>query len=373
MKVLVFNWLDRENPQSGGAEVHLHETFGRLARRGWEVTAVTSGWKGSEYRANLDGIDVHRVGSRHSYPIAARRFARSALVGRAFSVVVEDLNKAPLFTPRWASHPQVLLVHHLFGGSAFRSAGLPVALATWTLERLIPWVYRDTPVIAVSNSTRDDLVRRGLHGGRIDVIPNGVDTVRYSPNPLGRFPDPTLLYLGRLKRYKRVDLVLSAVGALLERGVRATLLIAGEGDDERRLRRLAAPLVETGAVRFLGFVSEDEKVRLLQGAWVHVLTSAKEGWGITNLEAASCGTPSIASDSPGLRDSVIHDRTGFLVPHGDVTALGERVEALLRDDSLRTALGTAAREFALALSWDATADRVARRLEQAVDSHARGD
>jgi glycosyltransferase involved in cell wall biosynthesis len=373
MKVLVFNWLDRENPQAGGAEVHLHETFGRLVRAGWEVTAVTSAWAGSAARATLDGIDVHRVGTRHTYPLAARRFARSQLAGRSFSVVVEDLNKAPLFIPRWAPHPQVLIVHHLFGASAFRSAGFPIALATWTLERPIPWIYGETPVIAVSNSTRDDLVSRGLRGGRIEVIPNGVDTVRHAPNPSARFPDPTVLYLGRLKRYKRIDLVLSAVRTLVDQGIRITLLIAGEGDDEPHLRRIASPLVDAGAVRFLGFVSEDEKVRLLQGAWVHVLTSTKEGWGITNLEAASCGTPSVASDSPGLRDSVVHDRTGFLVPHGDVPALADRVHALLRDGELRAKLGAAAREFALGHSWEATADRVGRRLAEAVDSHARRD
>lgn len=288
-------------------------------------------------------------------------------------MVVEDLNKTPLFTPRWTAGPVVLLVHHLFGASAFRSAGFPVALATWTLERPIPWVYRDVPVIAVSDSTRDDLVRRGLHGGRIEVIPNGVDTVRYSPDSAARFPEPTLLYLGRLKRYKRVDLILSAVHALVQRGIRVTLLVAGEGDDEARLRRIAAPLKEAGAVRFLGFVPDDEKVRLLRGAWIHVFTSAKEGWGITNLEAASCGTPSVASDSPGLRDSVIHGRTGFLVPHGDVAALADRVEALLHDGTLRATLGRAAREFALGLSWDATAERVAARLQGAVDSRARRD
>jgi glycosyltransferase involved in cell wall biosynthesis len=373
MKVLVFNWLDRENPQAGGAEVHLHETFGRLARRGWEVTAVTSGWRGSAPRATLDGIDVHRVGGRYSYPVAARRFTDSALGGRTFSVVVEDLNKAPLFTPAWAPRPQVLLVHHLFGASAFGTAEFPVALATWMLERPIPWVYRETPVVAVSNSTKDDLVRRGLREDRVEVIPNGVDTVRYAPNPLARLPEPTLLYLGRLKRYKRVDLVISAMKVLVDRGLQATLLIAGEGDDEARLRRIAAPLAETGTVRFLGFVPEDEKVRLLQGAWVHVFTSMKEGWGITNLEAASCGTPSVASDSPGLRDSVLHGRTGFLVPHGDVLALADRLEALIRDDALRKAHGARAREFALSLSWDATAERMARRLAGAVDSHAGRD
>ena len=74
-------------------------------------------------------------------------------------------------------------------------------------------------------------------------------------------------------------------------------------------------------MRFLGFVSEAGKLALLRRAWALVFTSPKEGWGITNLEAAACGTPVIASDSPGLRESVRDGETGYLVPHGDVEAL----------------------------------------------------
>ncbi len=374
MKLLVFNWLDRENPQAGGAEVHLHETFGRLVQRGWDVTAVTSGWSGAEPETRLDGIGIHRVGGRHSYPLAAAGCLRTRLAKVRFALTVEDLNKVPLFTPLWAPGPHLLLVHHLFGGSAFLSASPPVALGTWLLERGIPRAYRRTPVVAVSDSTRDDLVLRGLPADRIAVVPNGVDTVRYAPAADGRrFPEPTLLYLGRLKRYKRVDLLLSAAQILRSRGVQVQVLIAGEGDDGPRLRRIASRLGEPGAVRFLGFVSEDEKVRLLQGAWAHVLTSTKEGWGITNLEAASCGTPSVASDSPGLRDSVIHGHTGFLVPHGNVELLADRLHALLVSESLRSAMGEAARQFALDLSWERTAARLAVQLEAAVDSHAARD
>lgn len=357
LRILVLNWQDRDNPQAGGAEIHLHEIFGRLARRGHDVTLVASGFDGGGSRTVLDGIRIHRTGGRHSYALAAPLHCRRQLSRERFDVVVEDLNKVPLFAPLWARAPVVLLVHHLFGRSAFQEASLPVAAATWLLERPVPAVFRRTPTVAVSESTAAELSGRGLRRRRIRVIPNGVDLGKYAPDPaVPEFHEPTLLYLGRLKRYKRVDLVLRAVAWLRDRDVECRLLVAGKGDRRPALEREAAALDLDDRVRFLGYVSEERKVELLRKAWVHVLTSAKEGWGISNLEAAACGTPTVASDRPGLRDSVRDGETGFLVPHGDVPALGGRLRRLLDDGSLRSDLGTAARRFAEGFSWDSAAD-----------------
>jgi hypothetical protein len=65
---------------------------------------------------------------------------------RTFDLVIEDLNKVPLFTTRWVRAPVVLLVHHLFGTTAFREANLAVAGATWALEKPLPWFYRGVPI-----------------------------------------------------------------------------------------------------------------------------------------------------------------------------------------------------------------------------------
>lgn len=356
LRILLFNWLDRENPHAGGAETHLHEVFGRLTDRGHEVTLVCSSFPGAEPRLTLDGIRVHRTGGRYSFSLAAPRYYRRTLEGRSFDLVIEDLNKVPLFTPLWIDRPLVLLVHHLFGRTAFREASLPVAAATWILERPVPRVFRGVPTVAVSESTAQDLARRGLDRDRIDVIPNGVDLERYAPDPATpEFREPTILYLGRLKRYKRVDLILRAVGKLRDAGVAVRLLVAGRGDRRDALDRLGRRLRLEGRVEFLGYVSEERKRRLLRRSWVHVLTSTKEGWGITNLEAAACGTPSVASDRPGLRDSVRHGETGFLVPHGDVRALAARIRELLENDALRRRMARGAREFAEGFSWESTA------------------
>lgn len=373
LRILVVNWLDRDNPLSGGAETHLHEIFGRLAKRGHEITAVVSGWPGAEPRATLDGIEVHRSGGRYTFSATAPRYYRRHLADRGFDVVVDDLNKVPLFTPYWVEAPVVLLAHHLFGATAFQAAPAPVAAATWLLERTVPRVYRSTPTIAVSESTKQDLVARGLAPTHIEVIPNGVDVEHFSPAPVPTHAErPLLLFLGRLKKYKRVDLVLEAVAALAREGLDLELLIGGDGEEGGSLKAQAERLAISDRVRMLGFVDEQVKLELLRHAWVHVLTSPKEGWGITILEAAACGTPSVASDAPGLRESVVHGETGLLVPHGDVPALVAALGTLLRDPELRARMGRRARGWAERHSWESAAEAVQGVLHRVVGAGAPG-
>lgn len=369
LNLLVMNWQDRLNPQAGGAETHLHEVFGRLAAAGNRVTLLVSGWPGAKPREIVDGMEVHRVGGRYTYNLTAPGYYRRVLRRRNFDLVVEDLNKVPLFTPFWVRRPLVLLVHHLFGETAFEEAPWPIAAATWLLERPIGRVYRRVAVEAVSESTRNDLVSRGLPAESIVVIPNGVDLELYSPDPAEpKFEEPTLLYLGRLKQYKRVDLILRALALLRDEGVHARLIIAGQGDAADDLRRLRSELGLEDRVEMPGFVGEELKRNYFRRAWIHLLTSPKEGWGITNLEAAACGTPTIASDSPGLRDSVVDGVTGYLVPHGDVRALADRIRELLEDTELRERLGEQAREFADGFSWDRAAERTAAHLRHVANT-----
>src|SRR6476659_2912688 len=98
VKILLVNWQDRENPQAGGAEIHLHEIFGRLAARGHDVTLLCGGWPGCAPRVTLDGIDVIRIGTRLSWPALARGAYRRLFPDRPHDVLVEDINKLPLFT-----------------------------------------------------------------------------------------------------------------------------------------------------------------------------------------------------------------------------------------------------------------------------------
>jgi len=367
VRILLVNWNDRENPHAGGAEIHLHEIFGRLARAGHHIDLVTSGWPGAAPRTKLDGMSVYRTGGRHSFALLGRGAARSRLRGAAYDVMVEDINKLPLFLAGMTRLPFCAIVPHLFGGTAFAEASLPVAALVWAAERPIPRAYRRAAFHAISDSTRDDLVRRGVARERIAVIYPGVDSAWYVPDPATpRARQPTFLYVGRLKRYKGVELAVRALAEARRRQSDIALEIAGQGDDRPRLERLAGELGVESAVRFLGFVTEEEKRRRLRRAWAVVFPSPKEGWGISNVEAAGCGTPALASDSPGLRESVRHGETGFLVPHGDWRRLAERMIALATDAELVARLGRGARAFAESLTWERSAAATEAHLQRVI-------
>ncbi len=364
MRILLVNWQDIENPQAGGAEIHLHEIFGRLARRGHDVTLLCGGWPGSPPRARIDDMDVRRVGTRSTFAALAYPYFRREFARAPWDLLLEDINKMPLYTPLWTSRRTAALVPHLFGGTAFLELPAPLAAAVWLSERPLGVIYRKVPFEAISESTRDDLAVRGIPREHTEVIYPGIDTEAYTPDPQHRAATPVFAYLGRLKQYKGVHHVIRAFAAMTNRA--ATLEIAGAGDYRPALERLARSLDLGERVRFLGRISEAEKLALLRRAWGLVFASPKEGWGITNLEAAACATPVVASNSPGIRESVRHGETGFLVPHGDASAMAQAMDRLAGSLDLVTRLGENARRFASGFTWDRAAMETERHLARII-------
>jgi glycosyltransferase involved in cell wall biosynthesis len=371
VNILLVNWQDRENPQAGGAEIHLFEIFSRLAARGHRVRLVCAGWRSAAPRATVDGIEVERHGTRNTFAALGRSAVRQALSAERPDILVEDVNKVPLFLAGMTTLPFCTIIPHLFGDTVFHEAAWPMASAVWLAERPLARAYRRTAFHAISESTRDDLVARGVPAGRIRVIHPGVDAVHFRPDPnVSRTQPPSFLYIGRLKRYKGVDLALRGLALARVRRPDLRLDIAGRGDFQPALEELAVRLGVTDAVTFHGFVTEAQKLQLLRSAWANVFPSPKEGWGITIVEAAACGTPSLASDSPGLRDSVRDGRTGLLVPHGDVAALATRMVELAEDPPRIERLGVEARRFAETLTWDAAADATEAHLLDIISGSA---
>jgi glycosyltransferase involved in cell wall biosynthesis len=366
--LFVLNERDHANPLAGGAEVHLFELFSRLAARGFPVTLICARYPGAAPTGRERGIEIRRVGNRYTFygrgPALARRLAR-AHAGHA--VLIENLCKLPFYGPLYSPVPVLAIVHHLFGGTAFAQVSPPVAAVTYLSELGIPRIYRGVPMIAVSPSTRDDLITRGVAGANVTVIPNGLDHTLYAPDE--REPGPIVLSLGRVEAYKRIDVVVDAMPRIVAAVPTAKLLVVGRGDAVAALERQVARLGLRAHVELRGFVSEAEKVELYRSARVFVNPSEKEGWGLTVLEANACGTPVVASDSPGLRDSVRHEQTGLLVPHGDVGACAEAIIRILRDEDTWRHFRRGALAWAAGFRWDAVTDQVQAVIERLVSAH----
>jgi glycosyltransferase involved in cell wall biosynthesis len=371
MNILVVNWQDITNPHAGGAEVHFHEIFSRIARAGHRVTLSCCGFAGAAPRETIDGIEIRRSGSRPLFNFVFPITYLARLRSRRFDVVVEDLNKVPFFTPLYVRRPLSGIAHHLFGKSVFREAGLIPAAYVYVMERTALALYRRSmPFMVVSRSTEREFLDGGFPPERLAVIHNCVDHGKYTVGDGRKSDGPLALCFGRLKRYKSVDHFLRALPAVLAAfpGLRA--VVAGEGDDTARLRELARTLGIEEAVEFTGYVTEERKVELLRAAWFTVTTSLKEGWGLTVIEANACGTPALAADVPGLRDAVREGETGLLFPHGDIAALSERMVRLLDDAALRRRLGEGAVRWAATFNWDEAAAKTLKFLSGVISSGA---
>lgn len=351
--LLAINFRDPKHPEAGGAELHLEHILREAVRRGWQVTWLASGFPGAAAEEPWEGMRIVRRGTWWNFNLEVATVLRREFSDPPPDLVVEDINKVPCLTPLWTRAPVAAIVPHLFGSTAFREAPLPVALYVVMLEALIPRLYRRSRFLAISESTRDDLARRGIAPERVAVVHCGLDHVSYRVNPAVRRAErPTVLFVGRLRKYKGVDGVLRALPHVLARVPGARLEVIGDGPYQKDLRRTARRLGVEHAVEFLGFLPRAEKVRRLQEAWVLVQPSPKEGWGLTVVEAGACGTPVVAANSPGLRDSVRDGSTGLLVPYGDAHRLGEALARVLEDGALRARMGEQGVAWAARFTWE---------------------
>ena len=353
MNVIAFNWRDPKHPEAGGAELHLFEILRRVVRDGGRVVWLAERFAGGPEEDAVEGIRIHRAGSWYNAHLALGALYRARYRRERFDLVLDDINKVPFFTPLFATAPVLAVVPHLFGTTAFHEAAAPVAGIVWAHESLIPFVYRRTPFLAISQSTRADLSARGIDARRISVVPCGLTQADYAvTTPPESRTAPTIVFLGRLRRYKGAQIAIRALPRILSQVPDATLVVAGDGPYRGELESLARALGVSEKVRFLGAVSQAQKVAALNAAQVAVNPSPKEGWGLTVIEANACGTPVVASRSPGLVESVRDGETGILVPHGDVVALADGTVRLLRDSELRLKLAQAAIRWARTFDWE---------------------
>lgn len=366
LKILVINWQDITNPLAGGAEVHLHEVFERIARRGHHVTLFCHRFDGSPEVEYRNGIHIIRIGGRFLFNYLVPYVYYKRFRHDHFDVVVDDVNKIPFFTPLFVKEPVQGVTHHLFGKSIFLETVFPLAAYVYLAERLIRSVYRRVHFIIGSPSTHKEYMEWGFPAEQVSIVNYCVnhDTYRHDPSVA---PHPDLIgYFGRLKKYKSVDHLLQALSMLAPDFPHLRVDIIGDGDDRPRLETLTHELGLDDRVCFRGFVPEAEKSRLLQNFYLAVNTSSKEGWGLTVVEANACGVPVIAADVQGLRDSVVNGKTGILYPFGDVPALAQAIRELLQQPERREELKQEALKWAASFDWEKAVDATLDHLEQTI-------
>ncbi len=354
MKLVFLSWRDLANPSAGGAEGVLDRVLTELMERGHDVTLVCGGPTSKRrYRVIAAG------GTYSQYlliPLVC--FTRF----RGVDVVIDTENGLPYFSPLWRRRPSICLVHHLHTDQwQMRFSKVVAAICRNIETRVMPKVYRSTVFVAVSESTAADLEEIGVDPANIRVIESGVDaSAECAPS---KSVDPLYLSLNRLVPHKRIDLLLKA-WELASGRIPGRLVVAGDGPELANLREMASRIPRTQVV---GRVTEEEKVQLLGESWMLVSASHHEGWGLSVLEAAALGTPTLATDAPGLRDAVEDGITGTLVSAEDnqlVTALAEAWVDLASDEKARQRMGNAARERSAQFDWQSSIDKWVTVIEE---------
>lgn len=357
-RIHIIAWRDLDDEEAGGSEVHAHTVARLWAEAGIEVTMRTSSAAGQPPTTVRDGYRVVRRAGRH---LVFPRTALAAATGRMGprDGLVEIWNGMPFLSPVWARGPRVAWLHHVHAEMWKMMLPGPLATVGNLIERrLAPPLYRRTPIVTLSESSRHELVEElGFRRELVTVIPPGIDAV-FSPAGT-KSPTPLVVAVGRLAPVKRFHLLVDVLTALKDAHPDLEAVIVGEGQERADLEARVAAAGAAAWLRLPGRVSEAELVDLYRRAWAVTSASAREGWGMTITEAAACGTPAVVTRISGHADAVVDGETGILA---DVAGLGPALGRVLTDAALRGRLSTGAAAHAERFTWAATAEGTLRVL-----------
>jgi glycosyltransferase involved in cell wall biosynthesis len=357
-----------ENPWcAGGGAYRDFEVLKRQKKDGGEITLYIGAYPG--FRPSVkDGIRIRSLGwSGNSYPLSRITYAISAnlrvlfsradVIGHTISIYAPVL--AGLLRPRRF----YMVFHHFVGGQSFQKLG-PIGVIAYLAERLL---FRFGRNIIVINRVVEATVRRVNPKANILLSCNGFESNLLRTDPSEAQP-PYILFLGRFDIYmKGLDSLLEAFRRFKEspRFKDVRLVLAGRASPEAFAAVQAlwpeAKADEAGAALELKVnVSPEEKERLLSGCLFFCSPSRFEGFGIAALEASAAGKALLVTETDGFRESVVPDKTGLMGPVGDVDFLVRGMTRLAEEGGLRSALGTAGREWAKGFTWDGVAEREGR-------------
>lgn len=361
-RILIFNWRDIKHRLSGGAEVYIHELAKRWVKAGHSVTVFCGNDGNCPRNEEIDGVRIIRRGGFYFVYFWAILYYLLRFRGR-YDIIIDSENGIPFFTPLFAGGKKFLLIHHVHQ-DVFRKYLIPPLswIAGFLEMKLMPFVYKKIQTITVSPSSKKEILEQQLTDIDPIIIYNGVDLNSYKPAPKSKVP--LILYLGRLKYYKSLHIFIHAAKKVLEELPMTRFVIAGDGEEKEGLMRLAKRIGIFNQIDFMGKVTEEEKIRLYQKAWVFVNPSFMEGWGITTIEANACGTPVVASNVPGLCDSVNNPHSGLLVPYGSINEFTTSILKLLKDDSLRAKMSIESIYHAQQFDWEKSADKSLELINQ---------
>jgi len=357
MKLLWFSWRDLKHPEAGGAEVLAHHVMRRLTKKGYDLTLFCAKFANCLVTECIDGVTIIRDGGKYTVYNKARRYYN--LNGDKYDLIIDEINAKPFLTPKFVNNRPILaLFHQLNAQYWFYETFFPLNyIGYYYLESKWLSHYRNIPTITVSNSSKKDLELLGFK--KIFLIPVGLDITPLS-NLCKKEQNPTLVFIGRLTKAKLPHHALDAFRIIKRTIPNAVLWIIGDGYLRKNLEKF-----NEKDVVFYGRVKNDLKYELLSRAHLVLLPGIREGWGLVVTESNAMGTPVIAYDIPGFRDSVLNGETGILIDENSPKGLAQSAVTLLQDPQLLRHYSLKSLAFSKQFNWNNTAnefDNIIRSL-----------
>lgn len=365
--ILALCWRDIRFSTMGGAEVYTHEMLKRAVAAGMKVIHFAPMENGLPSKEVIDGVVYLRKGTLKSVIFHARKFYKK--YEDKIDFVIDQCNTFRFFTKFWVPQKKrIFFIHQLTREIWDISAKPPISiLGKYSETPMLRLNRKDRAVIAVSDSTKQDLVAVGFDENKITVIPEGIPKdIQKLPLPDVAEKENAFIYVGRYARYKGIDDCIVAFGKIRKKYDNLHLWLVGR-ENEEYVKEQLVPICKRyqltighdfqDDVVICGFLADEEKYNLQRKAKALLFPSLREGWGLIISEAGALGTPSITYDGPGMRDAVDHGRCGYLCKQGDVNELAQKMEAVLNNEVEYQHYRQLAWEYANQLDFDITGQR----------------
>jgi len=357
-RILILSRFDIKNPKSGGAQYVVHRIAKHLAQKGHETYLLCSSFPNAKKCEELDGVKIIRSGSQYMLPVTGCMFLLKNSRKKP-DLIIEEINIIPWLVPLYSKIPEIAFIHQTQTQQIKSSQSSALSqeinrvgrIIIIFLEKLIPIFYKKINFVTVSNTIKNDLISLGIKKHAIHVIEPGIDKIKEEIQ-IKKNTHPTILYLGRLKKYKGVQFLLESLREVIKAIPDVELKIVGNGNYETELKEMVLNYSLQSNVRFLGYLSENEKYKTIQSSWFLAIASLNEGWCVPVIEAGALGVPSIAFANGGLNDSIIDNKTGLLVESENIMELTKKIIGLLQNEGQRIRLGENAKKFSSQFLWE---------------------
>ena len=354
MKILWFTWKDRKNPFAGGAELVNEELAKRLIKDGHEVIFIVGGFKGGKSEEKLSGFKIIRLGNKWTVYWRTYQYYKKNLVGWA-DLVIDEVNTIPFFAKFYVKEKNILFIHQLCREIWFYQMSFPFNFIGYILEPIYLWLLSDKKVITVSESSKKDLMRFGFMAKNIEIISEGIEIEPVKNiNNVTKYSDLTILSLGAIKAMKRTDHIIKAFEIAKDKLSNLQLIVVGsaEGKYGEKVLKTIKKSKYKDLIEYLGKISKEKKIKIMQQSHLIAVTSVKEGWGLIVTEANSQGTPAVVYNVDGLRDAVKKNQTGLITKENTPKNLAEKIVEIMYDKKNYTKLQKTGWEWSKEINFD---------------------